>query len=110
MSSKTGFVAILISGCGFTGAGSRVRRESQRFMTKDSAAELQSIAQGVNDGTASLSRSHMEAFISDSQFAQLRAASPSVDRAYSFASLSQHSFKDRLKIRAADLAFFVLIN
>ena len=33
-----------------------------------------------------------------------------IDRAYSFADLSSYSFKDRCLIRAADLAFFVLIK
>src|SRR5215213_7822171 len=33
-----------------------------------------------------------------------------VNRAYEFAGLSEYSFKDRLLIRAADLAFYVLIN
>jgi lysophospholipid acyltransferase (LPLAT)-like uncharacterized protein len=33
-----------------------------------------------------------------------------VNRAYEFADLSDYSFKDRLLIRAADLAFYVLIN
>jgi lysophospholipid acyltransferase (LPLAT)-like uncharacterized protein len=33
-----------------------------------------------------------------------------VDRAYEFADLSEYSLKDRLLIRAADLAFYVLIN
>jgi len=33
-----------------------------------------------------------------------------IDRAYSFANLSSYSFKDRFLIRAADLAFFVLIK
>jgi len=79
-------------------------------MNKDSAAELQSIPQAADESAASVSRSHMEAFISDSRFAHLRAESPNVDRAYSFADLSQYSFKDRLQIHAADLAFFVLIN
>lgn len=32
------------------------------------------------------------------------------DRAYSFADLSEYSFKDRLLIRLADLAFYVLIR
>src|SRR5207244_487171 len=32
------------------------------------------------------------------------------DRAYSFADLSSYSFKDRLLIRCADLAFFILIK
>lgn len=34
----------------------------------------------------------------------------SVERAYSFASLTDYSFKDRLLIKAADLAFFGLIR
>ena len=79
-------------------------------MTRDNAAELPAIAEGADDTAASVPRSHMEAFISDSRFAQLRAESPNVDRAYSFADLSPYSWKDRLMIRAADLAFFVLIN
>lgn len=33
-----------------------------------------------------------------------------VNRAYEFADLSEYSFKDRLLIRAADLAFYLLIN
>jgi lysophospholipid acyltransferase (LPLAT)-like uncharacterized protein len=33
-----------------------------------------------------------------------------IDRAYTFAALSAYSFKDRWLIRAADLAFFVLIK
>jgi len=33
-----------------------------------------------------------------------------VDRAYEFADLSEYSLKDRLLIRAADLAFYLLIN
>jgi lysophospholipid acyltransferase (LPLAT)-like uncharacterized protein len=33
-----------------------------------------------------------------------------VNRAYKFAGLSEYSFKDRLLIRAADLAFYLLIN
>jgi lysophospholipid acyltransferase (LPLAT)-like uncharacterized protein len=36
--------------------------------------------------------------------------SSSIDRAYTFADLSSYSFKDRLLIRAADLAFFTFIN
>jgi hypothetical protein len=79
-------------------------------MTRDKAAELQTIAEGADAGVASVSRSHMEAFISDSRFAQLRAESPHVDRAYSFSDLSPYSWKERLMIRAADLAFFALIN
>jgi len=37
-------------------------------------------------------------------------SSANIDRAYSFADLSSYSFKDRCLIRAADLAFFVLIK
>ena len=37
-------------------------------------------------------------------------ASSSIDRAYSFADLSRYSLKDRILIRAADLAIFVVIN
>jgi lysophospholipid acyltransferase (LPLAT)-like uncharacterized protein len=33
-----------------------------------------------------------------------------VNRAYEFADLSEYSFKDRFLIRAADLAFYLLIN
>src|SRR5436853_3728063 len=33
-----------------------------------------------------------------------------LDRAYTFATLSSYSLKDRLLIRAADLAFFILIK
>jgi lysophospholipid acyltransferase (LPLAT)-like uncharacterized protein len=33
-----------------------------------------------------------------------------VNRAYEFADLSEYSFKERLMIRAADLAFYLLIN
>ena len=36
--------------------------------------------------------------------------SANLDRAYSFASLSTYSFKDRILIRAADLMFFILIK
>src|ERR1041385_3991754 len=34
----------------------------------------------------------------------------SIDRAYSFADLSAYSFKERMMIRAADLAFFITIK
>ncbi|HJP94099.1 MAG TPA: lysophospholipid acyltransferase family protein [Pyrinomonadaceae bacterium] len=40
----------------------------------------------------------------------LVALMQSVNRAYEFADLSEYSFKDRLLIRAADLAFYSLIN
>jgi hypothetical protein len=36
--------------------------------------------------------------------------SANIDRAYSFAPLSNYSFKDRILIRAADLVFFILIK
>ena len=36
--------------------------------------------------------------------------SANIDRAYSFADLSAYALKDRLLIRAADLAFFILIK
>jgi lysophospholipid acyltransferase (LPLAT)-like uncharacterized protein len=39
-----------------------------------------------------------------------RSASANIDRAYSFAPLSTYSFRDRVLIRAADLAFFILIK
>src|ERR1700730_18188495 len=46
----------------------------------------------------------------DSARASRDPASANIDRAYSFADLSGYSFKDRLLIRLADLAFFVLIK
>jgi lysophospholipid acyltransferase (LPLAT)-like uncharacterized protein len=39
-----------------------------------------------------------------------RRATPNIARAYSFASLSSYSLKERLLIRAADLAFFLAIR
>ena len=39
-----------------------------------------------------------------------RTPPANLDRAYSFAPLSNYSFKDRLLIRSADLAFFLLIK
>jgi lysophospholipid acyltransferase (LPLAT)-like uncharacterized protein len=39
-----------------------------------------------------------------------RTPSANIDRAYSFARLATYSFKDRILIRAADLAFFILIK
>jgi lysophospholipid acyltransferase (LPLAT)-like uncharacterized protein len=39
-----------------------------------------------------------------------RSPSANIDRAYSFADLSTYSFKERVMIRAADLAFFVAIS
>ena len=42
--------------------------------------------------------------------ARERSRSANLDRAYSFARLSTYSFKDRIVIRAADLAFFLLIK
>jgi len=35
---------------------------------------------------------------------------PAIDRAYAFADLSGYTFKERLMIRAADLAFFIAIK
>ena len=78
-------------------------------MTKHGAVRSQSITESAG-AAASVICNHMEKFITDSQFEQLRTTSSNVDRAYSFADLSQYSFKDRLKIWAADLAFFSLIN
>jgi len=40
----------------------------------------------------------------------LPARPSNLDRAYSFANLSNYSFKDRFLIRAADLVFFLLIK
>lgn len=42
--------------------------------------------------------------------AMAKGSSSNLDRAYSFAPLSAYSFKDRWLIRAADLAFFILIK
>jgi len=42
--------------------------------------------------------------------ARERSRSANIARAYSFARLSAYSFKDRILIRAADLAFFILIK
>jgi lysophospholipid acyltransferase (LPLAT)-like uncharacterized protein len=42
--------------------------------------------------------------------AKKRSPSANLDRAYSFVPLSTYSFKDRILIRAADLAFFLLIK
>jgi lysophospholipid acyltransferase (LPLAT)-like uncharacterized protein len=53
----------------------------------------------------------MQASIKQSEATEQRALSSArTNRAYSFASLSSYSFKDRVLIRAADLAFFVLIR
>jgi len=79
-------------------------------MTKDTETKEWSTTASSDGRAASVSCTHMDAFISDSRFAQLRAQSSSVDRAYSFGDLSQYSWKERLMIRAADLAFFSLIN
>ena len=46
----------------------------------------------------------------EQQFKGARAPDETVARAYEFADLSAYSLKQRLLIRAADLAFFVLIN
>src|SRR6266446_6867390 len=45
-----------------------------------------------------------------SKVTEQHSRSSSTTRAYSFADLSSYSFKDRWLIRAADLAFFVLIK
>lgn len=42
--------------------------------------------------------------------AQTQRARASLERAYAFADLSNYSFKDRLMIRAADLAFYFVIR
>src|SRR4030095_13407572 len=39
-----------------------------------------------------------------------KGSSSNIERAYSFASLASYSFKERLLIRAADLAFFFAIK
>jgi lysophospholipid acyltransferase (LPLAT)-like uncharacterized protein len=39
-----------------------------------------------------------------------KGSSSNIERAYSFASLASYSFKERLLIRAADLAFFLAIK
>ena len=44
------------------------------------------------------------------EFNGARASEETIARAYEFADLSSYSLKKRLLIRAADLAFFVLIN
>ncbi len=46
----------------------------------------------------------------EQQFKSARAAGETVARAYKFADLSSYPLKKRLLIRAADLAFFLLIN
>lgn len=51
-----------------------------------------------------------EKSISDSSPFRNRSIPANVPRAYSFSDLSAYSFKDRLLIRAADLAFFLLIK
>src|SRR5437660_10917138 len=51
--------------------------------------------------------------ISNFQFSsphQRMQPTSNIDRAYTFASLSSYSLKDRLLIRAADLVFFLLIK
>jgi lysophospholipid acyltransferase (LPLAT)-like uncharacterized protein len=53
----------------------------------------------------------MQASIKQSEATEQRSrSSANTKRAYSFARLSSYSFKDRFLIRAADLAFFVLIK
>jgi lysophospholipid acyltransferase (LPLAT)-like uncharacterized protein len=44
------------------------------------------------------------------KFARARSSDEKVRRVYEFADLSDYSFIDRLKIRAADLLFYILIN
>src|SRR6266436_1840093 len=45
-----------------------------------------------------------------SEVTEQRSRSTNAARAYAFADLSSYSFKDRFLIRAADLAFFILIK
>src|SRR5437773_268108 len=54
----------------------------------------------------------MTASVQDQSAARAHDQFPSsnIQRAYSFADLSAYSFKDRWLIRAADLAFFILIK
>jgi lysophospholipid acyltransferase (LPLAT)-like uncharacterized protein len=51
----------------------------------------------------------MQASVED-QFERERTSRERVERAYEFADLSDYSFKDRLSIRLADIAFYVLIK
>lgn len=46
----------------------------------------------------------------DEKFSGARSRDETVRRVYEFADLSEYSFVDRLKIRAADLLFYLLIN
>ena len=46
----------------------------------------------------------------EQQINRAPASEKRLNRAYEFADLSEYSFKDRLLIRAADLAFYLLIN
>jgi lysophospholipid acyltransferase (LPLAT)-like uncharacterized protein len=51
----------------------------------------------------------MQASVED-QFERERTSRERVERAYEFADLSDYSFKDRLSIRLADIAFYLLIK
>ena len=44
------------------------------------------------------------------QLSRAQRVEQTVDRAYQFADLSDYSFKQRWMIRAADLAFYLVIN
>jgi lysophospholipid acyltransferase (LPLAT)-like uncharacterized protein len=46
----------------------------------------------------------------ETKFSGARSRDETVRRVYEFADLSDYSFMDRLKIRAADLVFYLLIN
>ena len=52
----------------------------------------------------------MLASMKQSEVTEQRSRSTNALRAYSFAGLSSYSFRDRWLIRAADLAFFILIK
>jgi lysophospholipid acyltransferase (LPLAT)-like uncharacterized protein len=52
----------------------------------------------------------MLASMKQSEITEQRSRSAKTSRAYSFADLSSYSFKERFLIRAADLAFFILIK
>jgi len=52
----------------------------------------------------------MLASMKQSEVTEQRSRSANALRAYSFAGLSSYSFRDRWLIRAADLAFFILIK
>ncbi len=46
----------------------------------------------------------------DREFTEKESIQKRLDKAYEFADLSEYSFTDRLKIRAADLVFYILIR